>query len=347
MISIDKGLVGAKPLGDVVERHRKYGEFVDRLDIIVLSFKGYRVCELSGKVKAFPTNSFFKLFYYFDALRIGKELFKKNYFDLIVTQDPFITGAVGLKLKKLFSSKLLIHFHGDFPVVGVKNADAIRVMSNGQKDKLVNAGINENKIRVIATPIEIEKFISPLSPPPSNSAGRHEGGRRGEVLYVGRLSKEKNVGLLISAGKKIKALIQIVGAGPEEGKLKAQAKDCDNIEFLGQIPSDKLPELYARAQVFVLPSNTESFGKVLAEANASGKPVVATATTGAKEIIKDGYNGFLVPVGDAKALADKILFLLDNPEKAKEMGENGRKLVIEKYSDNTKKIIDFWKDIIR
>ena len=69
-------------------------------------------------------------------------------------------------------------------------------------------------------------------------------------------------------------------------------------------------------------------------------------TTGAKEIIEHGKNGFFVSIGDAQALANKILYLLNNPDKAKEIGENGRKLVKEKYGDNTSKIINFWQEIV-
>ena len=59
MISTDKGLVGGRPLGDVIERHKKYGELVDRLDIIVVSRPGYKSMALSDKVQTYPTNSFF------------------------------------------------------------------------------------------------------------------------------------------------------------------------------------------------------------------------------------------------------------------------------------------------
>ena len=103
---------------------------------------------------------------------------------------------------------------------------------------------------------------------------------------------------------------------------------------------------YQIADIFVLPSLSESFGSVLVQAGASETPCTVTATTGAKEIIKDGYNGLLVPINNANLLADKILYLLNNPEKAKQIGENGRKLVIEKYNNNTEKIIKLWKNLV-
>src|SRR3989344_1486410 len=100
IISIDKGLLGQGQLGDVVERHKKYGDFCDRLDIIVLAKKGFSEYKISDKVTAYPTNSYSKLRYGCDAYKIGKKLFQENNYDLIITQTPFIDGLVGLKLKK-------------------------------------------------------------------------------------------------------------------------------------------------------------------------------------------------------------------------------------------------------
>ena len=114
MISLDKGLLGKGQLGDVVERHIEYGKNVESLDIIVFAKHGHENFTLSTNVKAYPTNSRKKFFYPFDALRIAKTLFQKKKCDLIVTQDPFLTGFVGYKLKKNFGAKLLVHMHGDF-----------------------------------------------------------------------------------------------------------------------------------------------------------------------------------------------------------------------------------------
>lgn len=365
MLSIDKGLLGQGQLGDVVERHKKYGEYCPEgsgLDIIVLnkiqtgfsqdlnpSKEGVK---LSEKVTAYPTNSKSKLLYYFDALKLGKKLYAKNKYDLMVCQEPFLTGLVGLKLKKKYKAKLLVHFHGDFrlPVKKViKNADGIRVMSQGQKDKLIQKGIKENKIRVISTPVNIEKFLD------YKTVGTEQCSVRKEkiILYVGRLEPVKNLDWFLNIFKNIvgtrRGVFKIIGSGSLENDLKLKVKSLNlenNVQFLGQLPQDEIIKNYYNSDVVVLSSKSESFGKVLVEANACGKPVVSTATTGAKEIIQDGYNGFLVPIGDAGKMAEKILYLLNNPAKAKEMGENGRKLVKEKYSQNTEKIIKFWQDII-
>ena len=401
MISIDRGLLGKGQLGDVIERHIKYGQYVYQLDIIVFSNKNYDNYDLSNDVKSFPTKSKSKLWYCRDAVRIGKELFSKTTYDLIITQDPFLTGLAGYFLKKKFKARLLIHFHGDFwsnwrwlvehplnfiywiisKLVVVKNADAIRVMSQGQKEKLIKAKISEKKIRVISTQINLNIFDKKDFFPEDKVK---------IVLHVGRPDPTKDYRTLMKAfrltKKKFKdvafiqcggldALAGLVGTNsqklhrwllklvhkssqnPNKGeKLKSvlnHYKDVDlgiidkklNLESYDKVTQDVLVTAYNLANVVILSSKSESFGKVLVEANACSKPVVSTATTGAKEIVQDGYNGFLVPIGDAKALAEKVLELLNNPELAKQMGENGRKLVQEKFSDNTEKIINLWQAI--
>jgi len=357
MISIDKGLVGGKELGDVVERHRKYGTQVEALDIIVLSKKGFEEREISEKVKAIPTNSANKFGYFFDALRIAKKRFQTVKYDLIVTQDPMWIGLIGAILKKNFGSKLLVHFHGDFSLnplsrYTVSVADGVRVMSDGQKEKLIRKGISAKKIRVISTPVDIKRFENFGKSATDDQKKLLSGLRKSiqnkkVILAVGREDKVKDWSTFYEAVRIIKKkkgtddiFVWRVGSKdfPNDLVDMVSVKDSENTQ--------RLPAYYHLADVIVLSSLSESFGKVLVEANACGKPVVATATTGAQEVIKDGYNGFLVPIGDARILAEKISYLLDNPDKAEVMGKNGLKIVSEKYSDNTEKIIDFWKDLI-
>ncbi len=360
MISIDKGLLGQGQLGDVVERHIEYGKQVERLDIIVFSHKGYRNYKISEKVTSYPTNSASKFRYFSDALKIGKCLFKDKRYDLIVTQEPFLAGLVGVILKKKFGSKLLVHFHGDFwknknwlkehwvnyiflliSKFVVPKVDGIRVMSQGQKDKLVKVGIDKNKIRVISTPVDLQKYL--------NQELRIKSQESRIVLHVGRNDKVKDYSTLIKAFKIVSqklpnAKFIQVGADSE---IKKAIEDFGPIEvdILGKVSSENLINIYNQSDVVVLSSTSESFGKVLVEANACGKPVVSTATTGAKEIIQDGYNGYLVSIGDAEDLAEKILYLLNNPEDAKEMGKKGRKLVKEKFGNNMERIINFWQEL--
>ncbi|MFH0820027.1 MAG: glycosyltransferase family 4 protein [bacterium] len=376
MLSIDKGLLGKGQLGDVVERHERYGKSADRLDIIVFCKKGFSENRISDNVSAWPTNSKNKCWYFFDGFKVGRALFSKNNYDLIVTQEPFVTGLVGYMLKRKFGAKLLVHFHGDFfspkwlaesprnklfLILGkflARRADAIRSVSSGIKESLVKkVGIKETKIRVISTPVSLERFEEVdekiVLDFKTNFLKGHP-----TILHVGREDPAKDFETLT------KTFALVLEKKPEVrllqlGRLNQNIKFSEIKEKLKLFDSTKeplagpklaitdLPIIYSAVDLLVSSSTHESFGKVLVEANAAGRPVVATATTGAKDIVKDGYNGFLVPIGDAEALAQKILYLLDNPEEAKKIGENGRKLVWKNFSGqaNTQKIINFWQDI--
>ncbi len=178
MISIDRTLLGADYSGDVLERHQEYAQQAGNLDIIVFSKRGFSQRKINNQLKIYPTNSTTKLEYIFDAYNIAKNIYWPDKFDLVVTQDPFLCGLAGWLIKKRFKIPLLMHFHGDFwhnqywlrerwfnPIFLflskflVDGADGIRVVSSGIKDKLVEAGIDKKKIRVIPTPVDLSKFI--------------------------------------------------------------------------------------------------------------------------------------------------------------------------------------------
>jgi len=371
MLSIDKGLLGKGQLGDVVERHRRYGESVDRLDIIVFCKKGFSENKISDKVTSFPTDSANKLKYFFDGFRIGKELFRQNKYSLIVTQEPFLTGFVGYRLKKKFCSKLLIHFHGDFfspfwlrekwhnklflflAKFLARSADGIRAVSSGIKESLVKIGVAPEKIKVIPTPINLEKFQKVDIAASEDFKIKNNLENKKLILNVGRRDLAKDYPTLFKAislvfEKRKDIVLALIGSDFTEEELKNCLPENLPKILTGRVGQDFVNLLYHLSSLYVSSSSHESFGKVLVEANAAGLPVVSTATTGTKEIIQDGYTGFLVPIGEAEALAQKVLYLLDNPEEAKKIGENGRKLVWQCFSGeaNIKQIINFWQEII-
>lgn len=359
-IGTDKTLVGGKRLGDAIERHRRYGEFVDQLDVIVYTNKkeGLQEFSIAENVIGHPSNSRAKIFFCRNALKIFAEIQKKHPVDIVQCQDPFLPALIGWRLKKKFGIKLQINFHGDFwsnpswlkerrfnwlflliSKFTVPRADGIRVMSEGQKQKLIKAGIDYKKIRVISTPVNLDKFGN----------GDSDNGQRKIILHIGRDDEVKDYDTLIKAFKLVRekvsdAIFWQAGADTELAKAMRN-NNFQDVVALGMKSHDDLMPLMQQSTVFTLSSTSESFGKVLVEANACAKPVVSTATTGAKEIIRDGFNGFLVPIGDSSALAEKIIWLLENPDQAKEIGQNGQKLMQDRFSDNTEKIVSFWRDI--
>lgn len=162
------------------------------------------------------------------------------------------------------------------------------------------------------------------------------------VLFAGRLVAQKDLPTLLNAiplvlAKQPQTLFCIVGDGPLKKQLQHQAGQLQitrNIVFVGEVAQKDMPLYYRACTVFVLSSAYEDTARVLAEAALSSRPIVTTDTTGSRDIVSEGENGFVTPLGNPSALAEKLLLLLSDEGLAQRFGENGRKRVIEKFDDN-------------
>ena len=157
------------------------------------------------------------------------------------------------------------------------------------------------------------------------------------ILHVGRLDVDKCVERVIQAAvqgmQSNQAHLLIVGDGRKKSALNKLCKSlgvADRCHFPGYISlQDGLADIYRLANLFVTASEIETQGIVLLEAAASGLPIVAARATCIPEIVYDGLNGFLVEPGDILALGQAIACLLEEPERARQMGKAGRALVSE------------------
>ncbi len=183
--------------------------------------------------------------------------------------------------------------------------------------------------------------------PPGIDTETYHPGDSGEskgdyILCVGRLDdSRKNVRLLFEAYAQLRQRLndapRLVLAGlsgpTEQDWARAETLGIrDHVEMHTDVPEDELAALYRNAQLFVLSSNEEGLGLVLAEAMASGTPVVSTDCGGPSTLIEDGQTGFLVRTGDAAALADRMAHVLTHPEKARALGQAGRERVAAEFS---------------
>ena len=175
------------------------------------------------------------------------------------------------------------------------------------------------------------------------------------VLFVGRLSREKGVHLLIEAatlitkkGKELKFMI--VGDGPERNRLEGLVKQNnleDRVIFSGWREKNKLGDVYNSALMVVLPSICQDNSPIVAlEAMYYGRPVVANRCGGLPDIVSDGKSGYLVKTGNSLDLAKKIETIADNFVLASEMGKTARKMFEENYGENDhyKKLLSLYKD---
>ncbi|MCS7099675.1 MAG: glycosyltransferase family 4 protein [Sulfolobales archaeon] len=162
---------------------------------------------------------------------------------------------------------------------------------------------------------------------------------RSVVLYVGRMSYRKGPHLLLSAFANIddeKAVLVMVGTGDMLPLLKLQAKLLgveSRVMFMNYVSDALLPEIYRASDVFVAPSIVaEAFGLVILEAMASGVPVIATSVGGIPEILSSSGAGMLVAPSSERELSEAISALLADRGLREIYGENGRRVVEEKYS---------------
>ncbi len=157
---------------------------------------------------------------------------------------------------------------------------------------------------------------------------------RPNILFVGRWEKRKGLSYLIRAYELVRREFpeaRLLVAGPEGRHGRAYRSYAEKhglrgIEFIGRVSDEDLPRYYAACDIFCAPSiSGESFGIVLPEAMASGKPVVTTDIEGYRQVVGHGESGLLVPPRDERALAGALRHLLQNPGERARLGANGRR----------------------
>lgn len=173
------------------------------------------------------------------------------------------------------------------------------------------------------------------------------------VGYIGRLSKEKGVEVLVNVIEKVKLTnkkIQFifVGNGPLEYNLKkkiAQLKIEDSVSFLGY--RNDAQNIIKQLDLIILPSFTEGFPLTPIEAFANGKPIIATAVGGTTEIVQNGINGILIPPGDENALLNAINHLYENRELLQNMSLHAKQTFEEHFSFETfyNSIVNYYKNL--
>ena len=155
------------------------------------------------------------------------------------------------------------------------------------------------------------------------------------ILFVGKDFKRKGGEDLMNAFKLVRKEIEnaeLTIIGPHLGEVPKGVRSLGEISKLTSNGLDQLLNEYKRASVFVLPSLYEPFGIVFAEAMAHRLPCIGTRLCAMPEIIQNGETGFLVPPNDPKALAEKIVLLLKNPEQCRELGNKGYQHYAKNYT---------------
>lgn len=170
------------------------------------------------------------------------------------------------------------------------------------------------------------------------------------ILYVGRISNEKNISILISSYRHLKNIysdligLTVVGDGPLLEELK---KGNEDINFTGYLKGQELADAYRAADIFAFPSTTETLGNVVLEAMASGVPVVGPSSGGLKDNIHHMYNGILSVPNDTVTFQDAIASLIEDSELRESLGSNAREYASTKsWNSIFDQLIDDYHTII-
>ncbi len=274
-------------------------------------------------------------------LKIIKYLKGCDIFHCLIEPYAPIIALANLSLKKPF----VITAHGTYAIQPInkkginsflmkfayKKANKIICVSNFTKNEILKK-CNLNNLEVIPNGVDYSAF--------SNYEPNKARPNRTIILSVGPIKSRKGYDASIKAISRLKKenlKYYIIGDIIPNDFFYKQLKELikkenleEKVKFLGRVSNEELLNLYNKCNIFLLtPKNVnckvEGFGLVYLEANACGKPVIGTYNCGAEEAIINGYNGFLVPQNDPEKTAKAIKYLLNNPEVARKMGENGRK----------------------
>jgi glycosyltransferase involved in cell wall biosynthesis len=156
------------------------------------------------------------------------------------------------------------------------------------------------------------------------------------LLYVGRISREKDLDLLAAAYRRLRSeglpvQLFLVGHGPYS---KAFAKALPEAFFTGYLKGKELATAYASADIFVFPSTTDTFGNVILEAQACGLPVVVSDSGGPKELVEHEANGLITKSHDVRDFARGIRALVTDPALRERMAKSARNSVIDRSWPN-------------
>lgn len=296
-----------------------------------------------------PIGSFYKgtTFYVPDFLRVV-QFFRKNQVNIIVSNTPGSMGMLAMAAAKYLSLPWVDIYHTDIdyymndlsnrivkPFVKnpslfflkqyQKQADLIFVRTKEFYDLMLKKGHKESKLRYYPAGVNARHW----NPANADRTVFAEHGIDPEmtiVIFVGRITKVKDIEYLLryfTEEKPEKAVCAVIGGGPEK-ELYEKKYAGENVKFLGVQRGAALQKLYASADLYVLPSASETLGKTVLEAMASGTGVVVSDKGGPKDYVTHGENGLVFKAHDYDSFKAAMASLFTDKAAFKKLGENAR-----------------------
>ncbi|MDD2337813.1 MAG: glycosyltransferase [Geobacteraceae bacterium] len=274
------------------------------------------------------------------------DYFEREEFTRIHVSTPGTVGLLALSIAKLMDFPIAGTYHTDIPqyvrsltsdemleraawgfmIWFYGQMDEVMVPSASTRTQLIERGLPQEKTRPLPRWVDIEQFSPERRDP--GFWDRYPCGEGMKFLYVGRVSREKNLELLAEAfkaisGEIVPAQLIIIGDGPFKSDLEEILKGHPVI-FTGFLEGENLATAYASADVFVFPSTTDTFGNVVLEAQASGLPVIVSDGGGPKELMMDGITGLITRADSREDLVEAMRSLLLDPVRTAKTGKSAR-----------------------
>jgi glycosyltransferase involved in cell wall biosynthesis len=283
------------------------------------------------------------------ALRRARSVAQERRVEGLIVFFTVPCGPIGWALRRWLSVPYVVSLRGgDVPgLVPELNgmhrllAPARRAILRGARAVVANsvslAHLSESADRVPVRVIPNGVDSSVFQPAPRVERGQSD---KRNVLFVGRLQAQKNLGRVLKSFAEIRSLghparLHIVGDGPLRADMQALAArlcDANDLVWHGWLPKEKLAALYQFADIFVNPSLYEGMPNTVLEAMSSGLPVIASNTGGNDALVQDGVTGLLFDLAEEGAFTRCLSILLGNSEKGHSMGEAGRARVVSDFS---------------
>lgn len=232
------------------------------------------------------------------------------------------------------------------------------IFVNTNKQKLFiseNFDVPEEKIFVVGIPIDTKSFNPNIAPIDVRTFDERINPEKPILTFFGKITKTKGVLEFINAAKKLEIDYQIlfVGDGPFKNDLKIAVNQLgisDKVFYARPQPPWRVPEIINASSIIVVPQYRfpikVHFSTVLKEAMACEKPVLASnEISGVEHWIENGKTGFIIDPGNINAFSERIEYLIKNPEKAREIGKNARKKILQ--NDDMKKYVDLYIEVCK
>ncbi len=276
---------------------------------------------------------------------------QREKFSEIIISTPGPIGLTALLAAKMLNLQTSGIYHTDFPqYVRILTEDSflesaawhymhwfygqldtVFVSSEQYRQSWINRGFDPEKLKIFPRGLDTELF-NPARRDPAFWE-KYGAATNGEVrlLYVGRISREKDLDVLANAYRRLReeglsVQLFVVGHGPYSQALSETLPDA---VFTGYLTGLELATAYASADVFAFPSTTDTFGNVIIEAQASGVPVVVSDSGGPKELVNDKTNGLVTKSHDVEDFTRAIRALIVDPALRERMGDCARQSVID------------------